>query len=228
MTKASRRRLTIIGIFVLAAAAAPAFSQELTPATALDKQLARIDFGVQANGVFTTNTSGTTPTGQTDFLTPTSTIGFIASIRYIRSPFVGLEFNYEHARYDQDFTYTNVSPTGTLNAFLSVQNNVTEYTFGYVVSAPKTYYTVQPFASVGTGTVAFRPSKGGGEGNTPQGRAAYYYNVGAQAPLYGEHFGIRAGFRQVFTLAPDFQQTYLRQHQRQVTTEPTIGFYIKF
>jgi hypothetical protein len=36
------------------------------------------------------------------------------------------------------------------------------------------------------------------------------------------------GFRQLIYLAPDFQQNYLTITRRTVTSEPTIGFFLRF
>ena len=225
------RRLAVastLGALVLLAAL-PAFSQDTpAPQTPLDRQLAKVDLGVSAAGEFTSNTSGTGQTGLAVANTPSSTVGYLISLRYIHSPFIGAEFNYERNRYEQNFVYTALVPGGTQQVILGVQTNATEYSFGYVVHTPNLYHGVQPFASVGAGSIAFRPTSGGGQGNTNQARAAYYYNVGAETLVYGPHYGLRASFRQVFSLTPDFQQTYLRDHQRQTTTEPTIGIFVRF
>ena len=136
--------------------------------------------------------------------------------------------NVNQTRYSQNFTYVNQTPSGNGSALLDIQSTAIEYTVGYVVHTPKQYFGVQPFASVGAGSEEFRPTKGGGENATTQARAAYYYNLGAESLVYGNHFGLRASFRQVFALAPDFQQSYLRDHQHAVTSEPTVGFFLRF
>ena len=61
-----------------------------------------------------------------------------------------------------------------------------------------------------------------------QARATYYYNVGLENEFLSPHFGLRASFRQAFYLAPDFETNYLRNYQHTFTTEPTVGFYLKF
>ena len=238
MINAFRRRLTI-ALFAasLAASAAcvPALAQDTpNPHPELDRILGRIDFGVSGAGQFTTNTSGTGESGQPVALKPSNTLGVMFTLRYTKSPFVGGEFNVAYARYTQNYTFTAVvpvtttDPSGTVQQILAVQNNALEATFGYVVHTPKQYYGVQPFASVGLGTIDFRPTKGGGEGTTSQARAAYYYNVGAETTAFAPYFGIRVSFRQLFANAPDFQETYLRDHRHAVTSEPTAGFFLRF
>ena len=236
MIKVFRRRLAF-GMFAASLAAfiacAPALAQDTpNPHPELDRILDRIDFGVSGAGQFTTNTSGTGQNGEPVSLEPSNTLGVMFTIRYIKSPFIGAEFNVAYARYTQNYTYTAVVPgpmgPQTVQQILAVQNNALEGTFGYVVHTPKLYYGVQPFASAGLGTIDFRPTKGGGEGTTSQARAAYYYNVGAEATAFSPHFGLRVSFRQLFANAPDFQETYLRDHRHAVTSEPTAGFFLRF
>ena len=61
-----------------------------------------------------------------------------------------------------------------------------------------------------------------------QARAAYYYSIGAENTVFSSHFGVRAQFRQVFFLAPDFGQNYLTIKHRTSTFEPGFGFFLRF
>ncbi len=97
-----------------------------------------------------------------------------------------------------------------------------------MVTPGHTLFGLQPFASVGAGSIEFKPTPHGGQGAPKQARMAYYYNVGLQQELFESHFGLRAGFRQVFFLAPDFGQNYLTIKQHTITSEPSIGFYFRF
>ena len=233
------RRLTQLGLSAVFAAtclAAPALHAQESSAgpTPLDRALTHFDLGLSGAGEFTGNTSGTGQNGQPVSLVPSRTIGFLVAIRYTHSPYIGLEFNFNQTRYSQNFTFANLTPTlnGTgaptvTNTTLDVQNAAIEYSFGYVAKTRRTYAGVQPFASVGAGTIDFRPTRGGGAGSLPQARAAYYYSIGAETFVYG-NFGVRLAFRQVFANAPDFQETYLRDHQHTSTYEPTFGFYYRF
>ena len=56
----------------------------------------------------------------------------------------------------------------------------------------------------------------------------YYYTVGVEAPLLGNYLGLRAGFRQLIYLAPDFGQNYLTIKKRTFTSEPQVGIYLHF
>lgn len=225
------RRISLCGaVLSVGLIGASAQSSTTKPETAFDRQLARIDLGISGKGEFTSSTNGTNYLGQSVNLKPSNTLGALVTVRYTRSPLVGFEYNYSYARYTDDFTITNNSSTvaGSTASVLGVQTNVTEYTFGYVAHARRQYYGVTPFASIGAGSTAYRPTKGGGQGNTPQARATYYYSVGADMPIINDHLGLRASFRQTFANAPDYQQNYWRIYQRAISTEPTFGFYVRF
>jgi hypothetical protein len=211
-------------VFTLTAAA-----QE--PITATAKHLSRIDFAVSGAGLFnksvtgTVNGPGANNNGQTMTDAPGNTLGALVAIRYIAKPYFGLELNYGYARYTQN--YSNVpGPNG--NTPLGVQAQTNEYTIGYVIQPAHSLFGFQPFVSAGAGTMAFKPTPRGGVGLSTQARATYYYNVGLQQEYLSSHFGLRASFRQQFFLAPDFGQNYLTIKQRTTSTEPTVGFYLKF
>ena len=225
---ALRRTLALCGLFAFASAA---FAQAPpAPPTPLELFLAHVDLGVQGKGEFTTQVNGNNYLNQAVTLKPSNTLGALVTLRYTHSPYIGLEYNYGYARYTDNYTVTNGSttPAGVVSFNLGVQSTATEYTFGYLVHARHTYGGVTPFASIGAGTTAFRPTSGGGQGNTPQARATYYYSVGGDYPIYGEHFGLRATFRQAIMNAPDYQQNYWRIYKHSIATEPAVGFYIRF
>jgi hypothetical protein len=193
----------------------------------LDKQLSRIDLSVvgvgvfnkASNGVATVNSVPNTPVS----LSPGNTAGAVVSLRYIARPLVGFEFNYGYARYTDTFT-----PFGAPGTSAGVQQNASEYSFGYVAHTRKQYFGLTPFASAGLGTIVFRPTPGGGEALPEQARAAYYFSVGAETTVLSPHFGIRAQYRQVFFKAPDFLTNYLTIQQRTTTYEPGVGFFLRF
>ena len=191
--------------------------------TALDKQLARIDLGISGAGAFNNTVSGPVlppnapNANQTVSDSASNTVGALLNIRYIAKPYVGIEFNFDYARYTENFSY---APYG-------VQNNADEYTLGYIVTPPHPIFGLQPFASVGAGSTKFKPTGGGGQNLKTQARATYYYSLGLQDDIF-PHFGLRASFRQVFFLAPDYGQNYLTIKQHAITSEPTLGFYLRF
>ena len=169
-----------------------------------------------STGTVVVNTKPTTVT-----LSPGNTLGALVTLRYIKSPFVGLEANYGYARYTQNFAPFGAQPIG------GVQQNATEYTLGYVAHTP-TLLGVHPFLAAGGGAIAFRPTPGGGLQLQPQLRGAYYYAIGAETTVLSPHFGLRAQFRQVFYTAPDFFANYLATGKSTSTFEPGVGFFLRF
>src|SRR6185312_9297797 len=146
---------------------------QIDTSTPLTRLLDHVDFAVSGVAVFTKNSSGTVtvntqPTPLT--LTPGSTLGALVTLRYIKSPYIGFEGNFGYARYTQKF-----------NTIGGVQNNVKEYTLGYVAHPP-VMFGVNPFLAVGAGTTAFHPTTGGGQSlsGAEQARATYYYSIGAE------------------------------------------------
>ena len=216
---------SVLFCLLLIALGPTAKAQSTTPETALDRQLARIDLSVVAVGVFNSSSSGTAivnaqPT--TVNLSPGNTAGAVVTLRYIGSPWFGLEGNYGYSRYTDTFTPFGAQPNG------GVQQNASEYTLGYVVHAKKQYFGMTPFVSGGAGTSVFRPTPNGGLALPDQARATYYYSVGAETTVLSPHFGIRAQFRQVFFKAPDFETNYLTIQQHTSTYEPGFGFFLRF
>ena len=224
---AIRRTLVLCGALVLTSAALA--QAPPAPPTALELQLAKVDLAVQGKGEFTTQVNGTNYLSQAVTLKPSNTLGALVTVRYVARPLFGLEFNYGYARYTDNYTVTNTGSTqaGATSFDLGVQATASEYTFGYLVHAPRQYYGITPFASIGAGSTAFRPTKGGGQGNQPQARATYYYSVGGDYAL-GKNFGLRGTFRQSIENAPDYQQNYWRIYKHAIATEPAFGFYLRF
>jgi len=217
---------SVLFCLLLTAAGSTAEAQTTSINPALDRQLSRIDLGVLGVGVFNKSSSGVaTVNGHPNTavnLNPGNTAGALVALRYTVSPFVGFEFNYGYARYTQSFTPFGAQPNG------GVQQNASEYSFGYVVHSKKQYFGVTPFASGGAGTTVFRPTPGGGLALPEQARATFYGSVGAETTVLSPHFGIRAQYRQVFFKAPDFLTNYLTIQQRTTTYEPGFGFFLRF
>jgi hypothetical protein len=211
---------------LVAVAGSTSKAQTAAPETPLDRQLARIDLGILGVGIFNQSATGNAtvngvPNTKVTY-SPGNTAGALVTLRYIVNPFVGFEGNYGYARYADTFT-----PFGA-QAFAAVQQNASEYTLGYVVHTRKEHHGVIPFVSAGLGTIAFRPTPGGGEALPKQARAAYYFSVGAETTVLSPHFGLRAQYRQVFFKAPDFETNYLTIQQHTTTYEPAFGFFLRF
>ena len=210
-------------LLLLAALLAGSAAAQTTPVSPLDKQLARIDIGVQGVGEYNTTVSGpiiplSSNQGQVVTDVPSNTFGALVTIRYIAKPWIGLEGNYGYARYTENFS---TPPYGS-------QTKATEETLGYVATPPHKFFGLQPYLGAGVGTTKFTPTPHGGEGLPFQYRATYYWNVGVQQEYLNNHFGLRLGIRQLIFLAPDFGQNYLTILKHTTTLEPGVGFYFRF
>jgi hypothetical protein len=242
-----------------------AFAQSAAPPTGLYKQLGRIDLAVSVNGILSTSVSGDeqrdaagstvgVATGATTVTTvtsptllvikPSSTVGTLVSLRYIKKPMLGFEFNFDHSRFTQNFTFTDTTKTTTTttsppstttttaanNLGLLAggsQNGVNELTLGYVAH-PHKLFGIPTYLGAGGGPMRFKPTPYGGQGLPEQYRAAYYYEAGVEDNFPSSHFGVRLGFRQLIYLAPDFGQNYLTITRRTRTSEPSFGFFVHF
>jgi hypothetical protein len=200
------------------------------PPTVLQKQLDRVDLAISAAGEISKTVSGVeqrdaTTTRSVLTIKPSSTVGELFTLRYTAKPYVGFEFNVGNLRYTQDYTFVPPPAQNILQG--GAQAGVREMTLGYVVH-PRKVFGLQPFLGAGGGTIHFTPTAGGGQGLPNQYRAAYYYQVGVEDNFPGSHFGVRLAFRQLVYLAPDFLENYLTITRRTVTSEPAIGFFVRF
>jgi hypothetical protein len=215
---------------LLSLTASQAIGQDTAVITPFQKQLNRIDLSVSAAGEIGSTVSGVeqrdaTTTHSVLTIKPSSTVSELVTVRYTAKPYVGFEFNFGNARYTQDYTFVPKPATNILTG--GAQSGVRELTLGYVVHPPK-IFGVQPYLGVGGGTIRFKPTPGGGQGLPQQYRAVYYYSLGVEDNFPGSHFGMRLGFRQLIYLAPDFLQNYLTITRRVQTSEPNVGFFVRF
>ena len=211
--------------------ASQAIGQETAPPTALEKQLSKVDLAVTAIGEISTPVSGieqrdynTTHTLLT--IKPSSTVGELATVRYTMKPWVGFEFNFSNLRYTQDYTF--VPPPSQTILTGGAQTGAHEITLGYVAHLKYHPLGITPFLGAGGGTIKFHPTPGGGQGLPFQYRAVYYYQAGLEDNFGSSPFGMRLGFRQLIYLAPDYIQNYLTITRRTRTSEPTVGFFVRF
>jgi len=199
------------------------------------KQLSRVDLAVAGVAEFTQNSNGSTPHDFSGLSTgvpyygiqqsASTSTGGIATARYTKSKLEGGEFNFDMTVLTQSYNLTPALAQ-TANPF-TVQANMQEYTWGYVAHGP-TYKKLETFASVGFGTIKFKPTAHGGEGLQFQYRMAEYATAGVDDPIFTKNIGIRLQIRDVFYKAPDFGQSYLTSNAHTSTIEPTFGFYFKF
>jgi hypothetical protein len=201
------------------------------PQTPTQRRLERVDLAISASGELTSSASGVeerdiNTTHSVLTIKPSTTVGELLTLRYTAKPYFGLEFNFGNARFTQNYTFVpKPSPTILPGG---AQAAARELTFGYIAHPRSRFFGLQPFVGAGGGTIRFKPTTYGGQGLPQQYRAAYYYTVGVEGNFPDSHFGVRAGFRQLIYLAPDFLQNYLTITRRVRTSEPTIGFFVRF
>jgi hypothetical protein len=227
-----RKAFPLLAAFSLLCIAGIASAQLDTPPSALEKQLHKLDLSINGVGIYNRTATGNvideagiSDAGLALSQFGSNTAGVLVSLHYIAKPYFGLEFNYGYARYTENYQGAALA-YATGNSLFQVQTKVNEYTFGYIATPPHPIFGFQPFVSVGFGPTGFTPTPNGGQELPEKARATYYYSLGLQKD-YG-HFGLRAGFRETFFLAPDFGQNYLTIKQRTTAYEPMVGFYFRY
>jgi opacity protein-like surface antigen len=210
---------------------AAAFAQTETPETPLVRQLHRLDLGVSGIGIFNTTVTGpvvplASNTGQSIKQFGSNTLGALVSIGYTAKPYIGFEFNYGYARYTENYTGAGSVTCCATNDF-QIQTQADEFTLGYVAHPPHPVFGLQPFLGAGAGSIEFKPTAHGGEGADKHARAVYYYSAGVQKDIT-PNFGLRAGFRELFFLDPDYGLNYLTILKHANTFEPSAGFYLRY
>jgi hypothetical protein len=241
-----RKVLPLLSVALLSCTCGAAYAQTAdAPPTNLQKQIDKIDLSIAGVGIYNTTVTGPvlskaapnycvnpadpSTCGSNDITQfGSNTFGALVSIRYPVKPYFGFEFNYGYARYTENYEGPAVEqfvPANTTD--FQIQTKVSEYTFGYLITPPHLIFGLQPTISVGAGTQGFRPTAGGGQEEPEKARMTYYYSLGLQKDL-SPHFGLRAGFRQLFFLDPDFGQNYLTILKHASTYEPMAGFYLRY
>lgn len=221
MLKSVRSRFlfaALVSLLVASAANAQSVSSR-------DRILSRIDLGVSVPLEYSATTSGGIVSSQNE----STGSGYLISLRYTKSPWIGAEMNYKFSRFTQNYIYTYHAIGGSSYlAPLGIDANVKELTWGYIAHTSHTYAGFKPYGGVGLGTTDFVPTPNGGQGQERQFRATYYWNLGTDYNFSDSHFGARVQVRQLFYKAPDFGQSYLTSGAHTHTVEPAIGFYARF
>jgi hypothetical protein len=208
-------------------------AQDAPQVSRTSKFLSHFDLGISGSAFFTKDVTGTVTRNApgvpyTFTQSASSAAGAVVSLRGQKSAYKGLEFNYGYGRMTQSYTCCNQSPTtGQYVGPYQTQTTANEITFGYLARPPHKLLGMQPYVSGGAGVLAFSPTRSGGQSLSKQARAVYYYSAGLES-MFSESFGVRAGFRQLFYVAPDFDQNYLRIVKRTFTSEPTVGVFVRF
>jgi len=181
-------------------------------------QESRQDVSVSATGVF-----GPQVTGNAVHLTPTKTMGILASYRYMLTPRSALELNYGFAQ-NSDKYVTSFIPNGRIHA------RQQELSAAYVYNL--SFKRFNPFLEAGVGAMIFTPIKDYLTNNLD---AKQNTNIGA---LFGggvayeisPSFDIRAEYRGFLVKAPDFStpNSDFKTNRYEVISTPAIGVAYHF
>lgn len=163
-------------------------------------------------------TSGVT--GQGIHQTASSAGGILATYRYMFNKYNGIETDYSHAQFTQQYSFPALIKDG-------IHSDLDEFTASYVFRYP--YKRVSPYATAGTGGVLFNPSHFVASSGTPATRtvdAAFAYGAGIDVRI-SKKIAFRAGYRGLVYSAPDFGITGFNTKKVTNLAEPTAGFSIR-
>lgn len=172
------------------------------------------DVSVSAFGQFTGNSNGNGIK-----LHSHNSLGGQAAFRHSYHWWLGVEGAYSYTRFGS--RYSSLPPV--------VQTNLHEFSVSYLVTAPREFsFGLHPFALGGMSALDFAPSLNGGQRKPFQLKPAVNAGVGVDHPILGPRFGVRVQYRALFYKAQDFGDPNLKTNAFRVTSEPAVGFYLKF
>ncbi|RXH55050.1 outer membrane protein [Granulicella sibirica] len=179
-------------------------------------QESRQDASISATGLFSPQINGNAVQ-----LNTTTTLGVLASYRYMLTPHSALELNYSFGQNSTKYIISSL-PNGR------VHTRIQELTGAYVYSL--NFRNFNPFAEVGVGGMLFSPIKDYGTTllDTKQNT-----NIGA---LFGvglayevsPSFDVRAEYRGFVVKSPDFGLADFKTNRYEVISIPAIGVAYHF
>ena len=193
------------------------FAAVLFISTAEAQELKRHEVSVQGTGFFTRDSDGNGLTQHT-----TDSGGLLTSYRIHFNRWLAADGSYGYTRATQQ----NFTSAGAFN----IQSNVHQATGALVVTSPKSFARLSPFALAGAGALIFDPTgKPGGfvAGADRQTRAAFVYGGGADYNITNR-FAIRIEYRGFVYKRPDFGLAFLNSDAITHTAQPSAGFVIRF
>lgn len=150
--------------------------------------------------------------------TASSTGGVLATYRYLFNKFNGVEVDYSHAQFTQQYLLPALLKEG-------VHSDLDEFTAAYIVRYP--FKRIAPYLTVGTGAVLFSPSHLMTVSTaTRQVDATFAYGAGIDVRITGK-IAFRLGYRGLVYNAPDFDVPKLNSKSVTNLAEPTGGFSIR-
>lgn len=149
--------------------------------------------------------------------------GLLTGYRFHFNRWLAAEGMYGYSRNTwQNFTTPNA---------LNVQANTHQSTGAFVVTSPRTFAGLRPYALTGVGALTFDPTnKPGGTiaGANRQTKASFLYGAGTDVNLT-QRVALRFEYRGLVYNRPDFGLTALRSANATTHTgQPSAGFVIRF
>lgn len=178
-----------------------------------DSFLHNSDVSVGVMGQFSPSVTGNGITQST-----TSSLGGQAAFRHTYHWWLGFEGSYDYSRYSELYS----------NRPFPYQHNTHEFAASYLVIPNKGFLNLRPFAFGGVSALVFSPTLNGGQKAEWQGETALNFGAGINQALLTSHFGLRFQYRGVYYAAPDFNQDLLKTGKSRLTSEPTVGVYLRF
>ena len=193
------------------------FAALLFTSSSMAQEQLRNEVGVQGTGFLTKDSEGNGIKQHT-----TDSGGLLVSYRRHFNRWLAADGSYGYTRN----TLQNFTSTGAFN----VQANMHQTTGALVVTSPRKFFGLSPYALAGAGALTFDPTGNSGGFLLRDGRetkAAFVYGGGADINLT-RRFSLRFGYRGLVYKRPDFGLASLNTDATTHTAQPSAGFVIRF
>jgi opacity protein-like surface antigen len=193
------------------------FASLLFASSSTAQEMLRNEVSVQGTGFLTKDSEGNGIRQHT-----TDSGGLLASYRFHFNSWLAADGSYVYTRN----TLWNLTSAGVFN----VQSNVHQATGALVMTSPRMFFGLSPYAMAGVGTLTFDPTGNSGGfllGSDSQTKAAFVYGGGADVNLT-RRFALRFQFRGLVYKRPDFGLASLNSDATTHTAQPSAGFVIRF
>ena len=192
------------------------FATLLFASIATAQEVKRNQVSVQGTGFFTRDSDHN---GFDQHTTKSS--GVLTSYRFLINRWLAADGSYGYTR--------NTQQTFKSQAF-NVQSDVHQVTSALIITSPRSFHGLKPFALAGGGALIFDPTnKAGGfvAGADRQTKGAFVYGGGADLHLT-HRLALRVEYRGLVYQRPDFGLASLNSNATAHTAQPSAGFVIKF
>jgi opacity protein-like surface antigen len=193
------------------------FAALLLTSASLAQEVLRNEVSVQGTGFLTRESERNGIRQDT-----TDSGGLLVSYRHHFNRWLAADGSYGYTRN----TLQNFTSTGAFN----IQANMHQTTGALVVTSPRSFFGLTPYALAGAGALTFDPTGNPGgfvSGAERQTKAAFVYGGGADINLT-RRFALRAEYRGLVYKRPSFGLPTLDSDATAHTAQPSLGFVIRF